>query len=77
MVFPFPRPKADDPPEKQAATLQKSTESLKNIITATQKWWADGPSEKEGMIQVLRRGRDGSVRLFNLFGRTYVEYTIL
>jgi len=65
MIFSLPRPKAQDPPEKQAETLKKSAELLKNIITATQKWWADGPSEKEGMIQVLRRGHDNSVELFN------------
>lgn len=66
MIFSLPRPNAQDPPEKQAATLKKSSELLKNIITATQKWWADGPSEKEGMIQVFRRGNDGSVGLTNL-----------
>jgi len=60
MIFSLPRPNAQDPSEKQAATLKNSADLLNNIITAAQKWWADGPSEKEGMIMVFRRGHDGS-----------------
>ena len=33
-----------------------SPDSLEALLDVTQKWWTNGPSEKEGMIQAFTRG---------------------
>jgi len=37
--------------------------ALENLVAATEKWWVNGPSEKESMVQIFTRGPDGQVRL--------------
>jgi hypothetical protein len=51
--------------DKHAETLKNNADLLKSLITATQEWWAKGPSNNEGMIQVYERGPDGEVGLHN------------
>lgn len=37
--------------------------AVEKLVAATNKWWANGPSEKEAMVQVFTRGPDKQVTL--------------
>jgi hypothetical protein len=65
IIFSFPTPKDPVNSDEHAETLKKNSNLLNSLITGTQKWWAKGPSEKEGMLQVCERGPDGEVGLHN------------
>jgi hypothetical protein len=66
LIFSIPRPKHPESSLEYAEGLKKSSDLLNNIVTATQRWWSSGPSEKEGMLQVCQRGPGGEVGLHDL-----------
>ena len=35
--------------------------ALEKLVAVTEKWWTQGPGEKEGMVQLFTRGPDRSV----------------
>jgi FAD/FMN-containing dehydrogenase len=44
-----------------AGTATFSPELLEKLVSTTSEWWANGPSENEGMVQTITRGADGKV----------------
>ena len=42
-------------------TIVFAPPALEKLIATTDNWWAKGPNEKEGMLQLLTRGPDRKV----------------
>jgi FAD/FMN-containing dehydrogenase len=46
--------------------------ALEKLVSVTEHWWANGPGEKEGMMQLFTRGPDGKVGTLDLLNPAMV-----
>lgn len=47
--------------------------ALESVVTATQKWWDGGPSQKEAIVHGYTRGPDGQVKFMSIYRICHAE----